>query len=289
LSQSPSAPKSSTVLGLWRRLPDTLRALVSGFVILIVGGGVSGALMLANLSTTPAVPWFLPATIAWLLLLWRYVNGAAWPASTSDLRRAALRAGTLSAWQWVWSMIAGSLAVAAVMGLAFVIYRHAELPEAAYQAEFDVASYPWWTIASIFAALALTAGVVEEAAFRGYMLSGIQRRHGWIIGIAIVTLVFYVAHLSHAYATLIFVPFFLLHGLVFGLLVWITRSIVPGVVLHTLSDAVVLPMQYGVIPSVGQLPFVGDGWMSLAAGAASILTFWRLAVVCRPSASNTRP
>jgi membrane protease YdiL (CAAX protease family) len=283
VSETEPAPKSSPVFGLWRRLPDTLRALVSGFGVLIVGGGVSGALMFANLATAPAAPWFLPATIGWLWLLWRYLDGAAWPASTSGARREALRALRLSARQWTWAMIAGALAVAAVMGVAFVTYRHAALPEAAYQAEFDVASYPWWTIASIFAGLALTAGVVEEAAFRGYMLSGVQRRHGWLIASVVVTLVFYVSHLSHAYATIAFAPFFLLHGLAFALLVYMTRSVVPGVVLHTLSDAIVLPMQYGVVPSVGQWAFVGDGWMSLAAGAASVPAFWRLAVVCRPN------
>ncbi len=104
-----------------------------------------------------------------------------------------------------------------------------------------------------------------------------------MIAIVVVTLAFYVAHLSHAYATLAFAPFFLLHGLVFGLLVLVTRSILPGVVLHMLSDAIVLPMQYGVVPSAGQWEFVGDGWMSLAAGAASCLAFWKLAVVSRPS------
>ena len=183
-------------------------------------------------------------------------------------------------------MIAGSLAVAAVMGVAFVTYRYAALPEAAYQAPFDVAALPWWTLASIFAAVALTAGVVEEAAFRGYMLSGVGRRHGWAIATALVTLIFYVAHLSHAYATLAFAPFFLLHGLAFGLLVWVSRSIMPGVVLHTLSDVVVLPMQYGVVPSAGQWDFVSNGWLSAIAAVAAIPAFWRLAVACRANKSR---
>jgi len=79
-----------------------------------------------------------------------------------------------------------------------------------------------------------------------------------------VTILFYVAHLSHAYATLAFVPFFLAHGLVFGLLVAYTRSIVPGIVLHGVSDFVVLPMQYGVIPSAGSGPLFGRaGYRSL--------------------------
>ncbi|MGQ0534240.1 MAG: lysostaphin resistance A-like protein [Caulobacteraceae bacterium] len=240
---------------LWARLSHTARAMIAGFAVLIVGGGVSGALMLANLASTPQIPWFLPATCVWLWSLWCYLNGAWWPAATARSRRRALRAYSLSFDQWVWAIIAGALAVTAVMGVAFYTYQHATLPEAAYRAEFPVADYPWWTIAAIFMALALTAGVVEEAAFRGFMLSGIQQRHGWIIAISLVTLVFYVSHLSHAYASLAFLPFFILHGLVFGALVFATRSIVPGVILHTLSDIIVLPMQYGVISISGAVEF----------------------------------
>ncbi len=125
--------------------------------------------------------------------------------------------------------------------------------------------------------------MVEEAAFRGYMLSGIERRHGWTAGIALVTIVFYVAHLSHAYATLAFVPFFLAHGLILGLLVFYTRSIVPGIILHAVSDFIVIPMQYGVIPSAGQWAFVWQGWLSLSAGAAAIPAFRQLAKVTEVS------
>lgn len=66
-------------------------------------------------------------------------------------------------------------------------------------------------------------------------------------------------------------------GLVFGLLVFYTHSILPGVVLHAVSDFLVLPMQYGVIPSVGEWGFVSQGWMSLVAGAAAIPAFLQLA------------
>jgi hypothetical protein len=89
--------------------------------------------------------------------------------------------------------------------------------------------------------------------------------------------VFYIAHLSHAYVTRAFLLFFLLHGLAFGLLVYLTRSIVPGVVLHALSDFVVLPMQYGVIASVGRWDFVGDGWLGLVAAVAALPAFRGLA------------
>ena len=264
-------------MGAGRSILATIGAVLLGFVVLMIGGSVSGVLMVANLKLAPALPVFFPATLLWLWIFWRYVRGDGWPRSTSDRRRSLLRVRELSPRAWGWSLAAGGLGLTAVMGIAFITYRYAALPEAAYRAPFDVSDFPPWTLLSIFAAVALTAGVVEEVAFRGYMLSGIERRYGWAVGIGLVTILFYVAHLSHAYATLAFIPFFLAHGLIMGLLVFYARSIVPGVVLHAVSDFIVLPMQYGVIPSAGQSDFVGQGWLSVMAGAAAIPAFRQLA------------
>jgi hypothetical protein len=52
---------------------------------------------------------------------------------------------------------------------------------------------------------------------------------------------------------------------------------VPGIVLHAVSDFIVLPMQYGVVPSAGQWAFVWQGWLTVLAGAAAIPAFVRLA------------
>ena len=266
----------------WRSFLAAVRAVLLGMLILMVGGSLSGALMYVNLKMAPTLPLFLPATVLWLWLFWRYVSGGAWPRSTSDRRRELLRVRALSPRAWGWALVAGGFALTAVMGIAFMTYRFSALTDAAYQAPFEVVSFPPWTLVSIFAALALSAAVVEEAAFRGYMLSGIQAGFGWWVGIGLVTLLFYVAHLSHAYATLAFVPFFLAHGLVFGLLVFFTRSIVPGIILHAVSDFIVLPMQYGVIPSAGQWAFVSQGWLSLLAGAAAVPAFRQLAKTTAP-------
>ena len=70
--------------------------------------------------------------------------------------------------------------------------------------------------------------------------------------------------------TLAFLPFFLAHGLTMGLLVFYTRSIMPGIVLHAVSDFIVLPMQYGVIPSAGRSAIVWQGWLVLLTGAAAL-------------------
>ncbi len=242
---------ASLAVRLWRRLPVVVRATVVALLVLNLGQAPAMLALFSNLRVAPGWPLFLPLTVAWLFVLWKYLNGSWWPRSTADQRRQDLRATALSGTVWRWSLIAGGLGMVSVMSLALFTGRIADLPDQAYEAPFDLTRYPWWTVLSFFLAIAITAGVVEEAAFRGYMLSQVERRHGWIVAIVLVAGLFYAAHLSHAYATVAFLPFFAAYSLLHCALVFLTRSILPSVVLHTLGDLAILPIQYGVVP----LPF----------------------------------
>ena len=137
--------------GVQRSILAALGTVLLGFVALVLGGAVSGALMFANLKLAPTLPLFFPATVLWLWLFWRYVKGDGWPRSTSERRRDLLR-GRMP--RRVVGMGAGRrwAALAAVMGIAFMTYRFAALPDAAYRAPFEVASFPPWTLVSVFAA-----------------------------------------------------------------------------------------------------------------------------------------
>ncbi len=272
---------SSRAKVVWQRLPVVVRAVVVGLLVLQIGGAVPGVLLVTSLYLSPEVPWFLPATGIWLWLFWRYVNGRGWPAATAQMRQTDLRGRSLSGRVWFWSLLAGALGMVSVMGLVFVTSRFGNLPGKAFEAPFDVSAYPWWTVLSVFLSIAGTAGVVEESAFRGYMLSAIARRHGWIAGIAIVAAVFYIAHLSHAYATAAFLPFFLVYSALHGLIVYLTRSILPSIVLHSVADFIVVPMQFGVIAGPGDSTFVTHGGLSIAFALAAMPALWRLAAIAR--------
>ena len=147
---------------------------------------------------------------------------------------------------------------------------------------FDVSAYPIWTKIFIFLSIAAVAGVVEEAAFRGYMLSPIERRHGWVTGILVVGLMFYVAHIGHAYATIAFLPFFLTYSILQGILVFLTGSILPSVLLHAVSDFLVTPVQYGVTGSFLDFSAATYAALTLIFAAAAVPAFYRLAAVARP-------
>ena len=56
-------------------------------------------------------------------------------------------------------------------------------------------------------------------------------------------------HLSHAYATFVFLPFFLTISAVHGLLVKYSGSIRPSILLHALADFIVIPVTYGLVGS----------------------------------------
>lgn len=237
------------MLRIWSRLPALLRALILAFTILAIGQLPPGLSLAVGLRYTPAIPWWLIVTGVWLWAFWSYLNGRWVPASTSSWRHETLRGRKVPARVWVWSLAAGGAGMLCVLTGALLTGLIADLPSEAYVAPFDLGRYAWWTVLAFFVNVAVTAAVVEESAFRGYMLSIVERRHGWAAAVFSVAVAFYLVHLGHAYATAAFAPFFVAYSVLHGLLVFLTRSIRPSIVLHSLGDLAILPIQYGVIAS----------------------------------------
>jgi membrane protease YdiL (CAAX protease family) len=73
------------------------------------------------------------------------------------------------------------------------------------------------------------AGIVEEAAFRGYMQGPIERRYGLAVAVLITGTMFAVAHLDF---TLILWPYYVAVAAIYGAVTYQTNSILPAVVLH---------------------------------------------------------
>ena len=77
------------------------------------------------------------------------------------------------------------------------------------------------------------AGIIEEAAFRGYMQGPIERRYGLLPAILITGTMFAVAHLDF---TLILWPYYVAVAAIYGTVTHLTKSILPAVVLHTAGN-----------------------------------------------------
>jgi membrane protease YdiL (CAAX protease family) len=234
----------------WNRLPAIVRGILVAELVVTIGTIPPSIAVLLNLRTSPSIPWMLVVTAAWLWFFWWYLGGHGRPRSTQEARRRDLRAPSLPKPAWAWALIAGTLGITGTIAMAFVTARVAHLSREAFAAPIDFSKYGALTVICAIACISATAGVVEEAGFRGFLISPIQRRHGWTIAILISGVLFFLDHhLSHAYATLVFLPFFLAISVVHGLLVKYSGSIRPSVLLHALADFIVIPVSYGLVGS----------------------------------------
>ncbi|HEV7633524.1 MAG TPA: CPBP family intramembrane glutamic endopeptidase, partial [Steroidobacteraceae bacterium] len=184
----------------------------------------------ANLHFLNAVPWAVPVLAAYLWCYWRYLRGEGPPDSTRDLRRTRLRANRVSGRAWVWSLLAGGLGIVALVLALRLVNRLVVLPP---QEVPDLSQVPALTLWTLVLLGAPVAGLVEEAAFRGYMQGPIERRFGLTLAILITGTMFAVSHLDF---TLILWPYYVAVAALYGTVTWLCNSIWPTVVLHTLGN-----------------------------------------------------
>jgi len=278
---------------LWRRLPVIVRAVVVGLVVLTAGQIMTGPLIFANLKYWPSVPWSVPLLAAYMWFFWQYLQGRWWPRSTSETRRRDLRARSLSRRVWFWAMTAGVLTTACNFALQWVVGRLAPL---CYDVPVVLKQFPFLTLLSVLIMLSIVAGIVEEAACRGYMQSPIERRHGIVVAIVVVSIVFGALHLADGQPrmTAARMFFIVLAAVLYGLMVFLTDSILPGIVLHAAGDAVGIvwiwwltehpaprPVQRGFAAAVHDPQFWTYCAEALVFGVAAVWAFRRLAHVAR--------
>jgi len=170
------------------------------------------------------------------------------------------------------------LFAAALLGLSAwtfasgIILRVAPPPDTLVRAlekllRFSDEGAPLWVV---WLAVGLTPAICEEALFRGFILSGL-RRLGAVPAIGISALLFGIAHAS-IYRLL---PTFFL-GVILGIVVWRTRSLVCAIVLHALNNALLasltesplLARTLGLHPGADALPWAPTIYGSVLAAAA---------------------
>ncbi len=224
------------MMALWQRLPVVVRAVLSGMTVATVGTLSWALLGSANGRYFIAVPWaVVPATLG-LWLFWRYLRGEGWPRSTARMRRESLRANPLPAEVWPMAIMSGLLGLSTIPALTGLMARLVVLPPEAQSTKVPD-GMPAITLIILLLMAAVVAGVVEEAAFRGYMQGPIERRHGVVIAILVNGFMFGLGHFTHhPRAVFVMMPYYITLTAIWGGLAWITNSVLPGIVLHALGD-----------------------------------------------------
>ena len=228
------------MITLWPRLPVIVRATIAGLVVAAAGTFPWSALVRWNQRFVLQVPWALVPMALYLWLYWRYLNGAGWPQSTAQARRTALRANSLSGEIWGRALFAGLIGLATLLPLLRIMSRLVNLPAESQPIQVP-ASMPFSTVLLLLVMASIVAGVVEEAAFRGYMQGPIERQHGFTAAILVNGTLFGLGHYTHHPASVLaMLPYYLAVAAVYGGLAYATNSILPGLVLHAGGDVLSL-------------------------------------------------
>jgi membrane protease YdiL (CAAX protease family) len=216
----------------WAKLPISIRAILSGILIALVAANV-WPLCLLNLS----VPLAATAEGIFLVLYLWYVAGGGPPRTTQAARITAFRHGGLSLAQWFWAAIAAFFFAVTIHASIVLLFRLVHYPMAAFRHGYSLSFVPSLRLKWLAVLVSATsAGICEEVGFRGYMQRPIEQRHGAPVAISISSLFFMALHLTKDWATPGMVPIVFGAGVLLGLLAWSSRSLIPGMLGHTLMD-----------------------------------------------------
>jgi membrane protease YdiL (CAAX protease family) len=215
------------------KLPVIVRAVGAGIFLGVAGTVPWAYLVKLNLKFHPNIPWSVAPMILYLILFWKFAQGKTWPPSTSETRKKNLRAKALTSEAWGAALLAGILGLISLGFFQAVYNQLVRLPQ---QQLGDVRNLSTGTIFLLLIMGSVVAGVVEESSFRGYMQQPIEKRHGPIIAILITGILFGLAHFSHPETTLALMPFYFYVAVVYGMLAYLSRSILPGIVMHIGGD-----------------------------------------------------
>ena len=208
------------------------RSIVVGILIALLPANV-WLLLLATLR----VPLASAVEAAFLGVLIWWASGGGPPHRFDTARRTAFRTVPHGARVWVWSLVAAVAFAATVHAAMVVLFRLVPFPADEFHRGYDISFIPTrslqWLAVVVSAA---SAGVCEEIGFRGYMQRPIELQRGTGQAIVISSLAFMLIHLTKGWALVGMVPIVFGAGLMLGALARASRSLIPGMIGHTIMD-----------------------------------------------------
>jgi membrane protease YdiL (CAAX protease family) len=252
--------------------------------------GVWSALVVANFKVSPAIPWAVGPMALVLWLGWQYAGGRWWPGSTAAARRGYLRAIRIPGRTFGWALIAGALAIIALVGYWILIFQLVKLPGNSLP---DFSNYPPVTVVLALLMAAVVGAVVEEAGFRGYLQTALERELPAPLAIVFAALLLSPGHgltQGFVWPTLLW---YFGADVMFGITAYLTNSILPGIVIHGLGLLVFFGLVWPADSSRRLVVEDGaDAWFWIHAGQAvvftvlAILAFRQLAKITAGSRAN---
>lgn len=217
---------------LFGRIPAVVWSGAMAFILAISAGGVWTVLLISNIATSPAVPWAVAVMAFLLWMMWQYLGGRWWPRSTSQTRRRYLRARPLPGRVFAWALVAGLLAIVALVGYWIVMFQLVKIPARLLQ---NFSGYSLLTVILVLVMAALVSSLTEEAGFRGYFQGILEQKVSGPIAIVITALLISPGHgLTQGFLWPIVLWYFFV-DVMLGAIAYLTKSILPGAVVHSVG------------------------------------------------------
>lgn len=253
-----------------------------GLAIVVGVAAPWSAFVVVNLRLSPTVPWSLPIGLVYLFLVAGYLNGRGWPRSTSEVRRRFFRAHLPPPWASLSALLAG---FAGVTALWLIFAATGDL--LARQSQRSQANLPpVFLFGAIILGAAVTA-LAEEAGLRGFMQAPLEVLVGPVPAISTTSLVFVLIHLSHGVSALArAAPFYLAAGCIYGLLAYLSQSILPSLLLHFLGDLLLFGLRSSVVHLGSPLSPISAAPLLLAALVATLASVIGFVILARLTASK---
>jgi membrane protease YdiL (CAAX protease family) len=246
---------------------------VLAFLILGFAQVLWGAILNANLTIRPGIPWSVGAMAPFLWLFWWYLGGWGWPRSTAEERRRSLRANPVSIHLLGWALLSGALAIVALAGAWIIMFQLFPMTPNVLP---DTTKYPIFTLAMVAVMASLVSPISEEAAFRGYFQGFMERHYSVWVSILSSSFLFALAHLTQGFWLPKLFVYFLV-GITFGVIASLANSILASIPVQILGDLTFFTL---VWPNDAARRLISnggaDGWFWIHVAQAIVFTFFAI-------------
>jgi membrane protease YdiL (CAAX protease family) len=241
-------------VSLVSRILLVVRAAILGIFIALFGQAIWSAILVANLKTTPTIPWSVALMIVLLWMIWQYLGGRWWPRSNSDTRRRYLHANGVPARVFAWAILSGALSLIALSAYWRVMAQIVRIPSGVLP---DMSMYPRLTVALMVVMGSLVSPILEQAGIWGYCQSMLERAFSGPAAVLLAAIVF--AILPHPPMHSPLWPRLVLYfstGAMLSLTAYLTKSILPGLTIHIVG---LLTFFVLVFPYAANRPLLSEG------------------------------
>ena len=263
-------------MNLWIKIPAFIRGPVIGILVLLVGIQPISVLVSLNLAWLPSLPWSILPSGLYLYCFWKYLGGWWLPRSNQAVRELLLRAFRIERSIYRPLLIATASLTLGIISISVLSYGAREIPPEQLGLLMAILELSPLAAICLIVLVAVFSGVIEEAAFRGYMQGIMEKAYHPAIAIVITAALFAVVHPQPP----LFLIFFTLGACGWGILAYVGGTIIPLVIAHALIDfsflvwAYLNPVQFQNLLAYN---FVSDGltgtllvWALLATLAAIV-------------------